>query len=128
MIASWAAIKPWTFSWPDPATMIVKIMPAVEQPYQKETHRDGFITASTLYNETRLVGYMVGFDQKTVGRGKNKKQFPACRTFSGFSMAASYSAEEPDDTLVLVLGTPHIRLIRLGQPDNAIYQIVMRRR
>ena len=123
-LRNWASIKPWQFSWPDSENIVIKIQPAVEPPTVKEVQQDGWVTCSTLYNDNKLVGYQLNVPSTTL----SAQTFPDVRTISGFSMAISYSPDEPDDELVLVLGSPHIRLIRLGKPDNAIYQLVMRRR
>jgi hypothetical protein len=123
-IANWSNIKPWNFSWIDEQNVVVKIQAAVEQPTCRDVQKDGWVTSSTLYNDNKLVGYKFHMAPVKVG----EEQYPAVRTFSSFSMAASYSTTEPDNELVLVLGSPHVRLIRLGKPENAIYQLVMRRR
>lgn len=113
----WSSVPVWKFCPVDttaPALKFaVKVVNSVEQPYVGEKEHDGPLTIRTLINSAqKLVGYSFTFKQK-----------PAVREF-GFSLAAAYGLPDTDEML-LVLGSPHLRVIRSGT-EQPVYHVVLR--
>lgn len=92
----------------------VKITASVEIPYVEEKMRDGPLTIRTLINSARkLVGYSFVF-----------KDRPSISEF-GYSLAASYGVMETNSA-VIVLGSPHVRVLRAGTEEVPSYHVVLR--
>lgn len=111
----WSEFPTWCFCRLDGDTVkyVVKVTPSVEAPFVGTKQRDGPLTIRTLINSTqKLVGYSFAFRNK-----------PKIREF-GYSLAASYGLLD-SDSILLVLGSPQVRVIRTGT-EHPAYQIVLR--
>jgi hypothetical protein len=118
MSNTWSEFPVWEFcevktSRPETYRYAVKIIESVESPYVQEKHQDGPLTIRTLINGTqRLVGYSFTFACK-----------PRVQGFS-YSLAASYGVPDTDE-MRLVLGSPHLRVLRSGT-TQPVYHVVLR--
>ena len=118
MTAIWAQIPQWQFYWEQPDRRChVKVAPSVSIPTVGEKQNDGFLAIKTLLGQSgKLVGYTFGFKPQ-------EHTTPAFRSF-GWSMAASYGVVDSDEIL-LVLDSPHIRIMRTGT-NFPTYHLVLR--
>lgn len=118
----WSAAPVWRFCQVDhtgpTVKYAVKVVNSVEPPYVGEKGRDGPLIVRTLINSAqKLVGYSFTFKKQPAVGPPSVKEF-------GFSLAASYGIPDSDE-MMLVLGSPHLRIIRSGT-ENPVYHVVLR--
>ncbi len=116
----WSQIPLWDFSWITLNTgsrrCTVKVAPSVEDPYVSDVVLDGNLKVRYLANGAhKVVGYSLKF-----------KPYMRADMF-GYSMAVTYTDKDPANCLVLVCATPHMRVLRAGETDSAVYHVVLRK-
>lgn len=118
----WSAVPVWRFcqvSHTGPTVKYaVKVVSSIESPYVGEKECDGPLVIRTLVSSAqKLVGYSFTFrEQPAVGH-------PSVKEF-GFSLAAAYGIPDTEE-MMLVLGSPHLRVIRSGK-EKPCYHVVLR--
>jgi hypothetical protein len=115
----WAGMPVWATRWRDLA-FDLKVARSADSPVAREYRRDGPVTCGMLVNGAgRLTGYTFDFARDARG--------PRIARYRN-SVVASYAQEPPwPEGLAVVMTSPHVRILRVGQPDGpAIYQVVFR--
>lgn len=110
----------WDFAWSTTTTgqkkCTVKVLPSVEDPYVLDVVHDGNLKVRYLANGAhKVVGYTLKF-----------KPFLHMNAF-GYSLAVTYTGEDPTKDFSLVCATPHMRVLRAGTPENSVYHVVLRK-
>lgn len=119
---NWPQLEPWRFCAIESRGrylgFVVKITKAHEQPHAQTKQKDGPLRIRTLVNRSdKLVGYRFDFE--------NQNKSLKLHDF-GFVLGASYGLIDSPEML-LVLSSPHLRILRCGTLSPAYY-VVLRRK
>jgi hypothetical protein len=124
LASHWRDVPVNSFYWTAPNhKLVVKTLPSVDLPVVHEKHQDGAVTVRTFKNTSdRIVAYGFTFEPTMNDTGPFITQYE-------YSLAVSYAASaDPENTMTVVMGSPHIRLLRCGgDPAMSVYHIVIRK-